>query len=1087
MAIQLRLGSSLDLLSKELIADLATDKPGVFDKQWVVTPTDGINNWLRQELAVRTGIAANLQFTRMNDILQLLYYWICPDDSLLIDKDSMTWAIFAELNEPDFCTTFPAIAAYYTDSESRRAALAAEMADLFDQYQVYRNDKVAAWKDGTAIHDEATAWQSYLWERMKIRLGDGYADRLDISKRLLAKLADEEAVTLIKRRMPNLRFFGLAIVTPYYLELFRVLSGIIDVKFYLLNPCPDDLWMDDLSNGKIARLRNRPGLLEHRKAGNELLVNWGKVLRDSYSLILTNDEYVNRYEVAEADTDHEPATLLNQVQYDIIHNLNNDSRTAINPDFLSDGSFKVNGCFTPIREVEVLYNYLLDVFSKDPGLGARDVLVMVNDIDTYAPFIRAVFDNAPVELPYSIADESVANGNSLFKALTDILSVNADTFKSEEVLSLLDSPFIRRRFGFSDIAAVRQAVREAGIYFGTMNEAPVPGNADTEAWMVSWDYGLEKIMYGLCISGEPLYTEGSHPLYPLDTAEGAAMADRIRLYHFIQVLKAVLGERAQPRNVAGWADYLGNVMSEMILDEDEENEDFPRFANLLASITAMDEVMNGGTIAYTTFKQVFFSRLDLEKRANRYVGKGINFCSLVPMRSVPFRVIALLGMNFDSFPRQDSALSFSLLGREQRPGDRSVRENDKHLLLETILAAKERLYISFIARDVLKGTAMPPSALVDELLDYIALKSPDAAAFKKAAVCIHPLHVFSTKYTDPANGLPPNYVGNTLATGWSFTRTAKQDSDATDQSVISLDKLISFIKHPVKYFFNSRLGIYYRDEEERIAETELFEIDHLQGWSIKDQLLRTDITIDEFINRGKRTGQLPLANMGNVLVEQLGEDIAAFKTVLEELIAENAPESVQLRYTSGSTTVEGSITLYGSRYIYVANTSSPLRHIMDPWIRYLVTIVQGEMPVPEFYFIYKVNDNPSTFRLAPGEINADTAKAQLDYIINAFLEGNKAIFPFYPSFGYYYFKTVRNGPPALRIDREDLYIEYENSKDRDYHRVFTDGGYLEKVIEDEDSGTGFFSNDAVAALQDHVRFLLTPLFDKCPSLFKLNK
>ena len=110
MAIQLRVAASLDILSEELIVDLKNEKTGVFDKQWVVTQTDGINNWLRHQLALQAGIAANLEFTKVNDILKLLYYWLCPDAPVLMDKDRITWALFASLNEDEFKTKFPEIA-----------------------------------------------------------------------------------------------------------------------------------------------------------------------------------------------------------------------------------------------------------------------------------------------------------------------------------------------------------------------------------------------------------------------------------------------------------------------------------------------------------------------------------------------------------------------------------------------------------------------------------------------------------------------------------------------------------------------------------------------------------------------------------------------------------------------------------------------------------------------------------------------------------------------------------------------------------------------------------------------------------------
>ena len=1081
MAIQLRVATSLDQLSAELTSDLGSEILGVFDKQLVITQTDGINNWLRQQLVIKIGIAANLQFVKMNDVLQMLYYWTCPEAPILIDKDRMTWAIFVELREVSFCETFPSIAAYYTNNESRRAALAAEMADLFDQYQVYRHDKIAQWKKNEENEDATVEWQVYLWKKMKNRLGNEFLDRLDVSRMLLEKMNDENAKKLIKLRMPCLRFFGLAIVTPYYLELFRELSKIIDVKFYLINPCPEDLWIDDVSDRKIAKLRNRLDLLENRNTGNELLINWAKVLRDSYKLLLEHDDYVNRYEILNNHEDTYPAkTLLKLIQQEIHGNVNNDMRDEIEDCYLQDDSIQINGCYTMAREVEVLYNYLIDVFKADTTLGARDVLVMVSDIDKYAPFIRAVFNNAPLELPYSIADESVVHGNTLFKALRDILSVNPETFKSEEVLALLDSPFIRRRFGFKDIGSVRQAVREAGIFFGIESH----DNEQTEAWMVSWDYGLEKIIYGLCISGEEQYSGGSHPLYPLDTAEGGDMGDRVRLYHFIQVLKEILIDRNQSRNLEGWSEYLGEIMKEMILDDKDDEEDFIRFGNIIENITKLNDVMSGEEISYQTFRQVFFVQLEQERRTNKFAGKGINFCSLVPMRSVPYRIISLLGMDFDKFPRQDSALSFSLIGKESKTGDRSVRENDKHLFLDTILAARDKIYISYLARNVQKGTDQPPSTLVDELLDYIALKTPDAISFKKTKIRIHPLHLFSTKYSNPENRLPANYLGNTLVNGKTFKNQVESYKELPVSNDIQLDQFASFFKHPVKYYFNKQLGVYYRDDEERLDESELFELDFLQEWKVKDELLRTNINFQEYIDRKKKSGQLPLANVGKVVAEDMQEEILGYKQIVEDLKNNNPPTSLQITYEKEDVVISGNIIVYGNKYIYCVLSSSALRQIMDPWIRYLVAIAKEDSQPLEFIFVFKKDKMPFICKINSGEITRDLAQEQLNFMIDSFLDGQHKLFPFYPPFGYYYYKQSKNNLPKKDLTPEIMWGKYEEAMSKDYDAVFTDGGYLEKVIDMDNLSIGLFSEVSVNEIVVNTQKIMEPLFERCPELFK---
>ncbi len=1081
MAIQLRVAASLNKLSDELIRDLKNDKTGVFDKQWIVTQTDGINNWLKQQLALNAGIAANLEFTKVNDIVRIIYHWICPNAPFLIDKDRITWTIFAILNGEDFKNKFPSIALYYAESESRRASLANEMADLFDQYQIYRQDKIKEWNNNQINGDKDLQWQGYLWYQLKNRLGKEYSDRVDVSNSILKQLVDKENQKIVKQKLPCLRFFGLAIVTPYYLELFHLLSEFIEIKFYLLNPCPDKLWMDDLSDKKIASLRNRPDLLTLRSSGNELLINWGSVLRESYQLLLSNDNYVNNYEVIESDNfSKNNENLLGRIQYEIFNNIPNSERDLIPYEMLQDGSFQLNGCYTPVREVEVLYNYLVDVFANNLQIASRDVVVMVTNIDAYAPYIKAVFDNGPVELPYTIADESVSKGNTLFTAIRDILSVDPLTFKAEEVLSLLESPYICRRFGFKDIAVVRQAVREAGIYFGVEFEnASNELYEQTEAWMVSWDYGLQKMMYGLCMSGEEEFIGTERSLFPLDTAEGSGMYDRVRLFHFIKVLKELLEQRLQKKTLQQWSEYLGKIMTEMILEEEEEDEDFPRFAYLKESIMQLDDAAAGESITYQTFHQVFISRLEQERRTNRFAGRGINFCSMLPMRSVPFKVVAILGMDFDQFPRQDTPLSFSLIGKEKRPGDRNVRENDKHLFLESILAAGEKLYISYLARDVKKGTDQPPSTLVDELLDYIALKTENVAETKKAITCIHPLHLFSVKYCESDSKLPLNYLGNSLIQGIEFEKDPQRELEVFDFSNIRLEQFAVFFQHPIKYYFNKLLGIYYREDDERIADAELFELNSLQSWQVKDELIRLNSDTDLFTIRQKKSGKLPLANFGNVKVHQMNEEIQPFKNILENIKSGYQETHLDVNYSAVNCKIEGSIPVYGNSYVYFNVSTNMLKHVMKPWINYLVAIAQESSPKLDLILLFDGIDSP--FEISYSEELRDFARSIIPEFIELFKYGHSHILLFYPLMTRIFYE--KDSP---EFDSNELIEMYEEALENESHSkgdIFSRDEYLKQVVKQNQSTYEIFNEENIKKFNYNTILLTGELQKRLPQLF----
>ncbi|MDE4963606.1 exodeoxyribonuclease V subunit gamma, partial [Francisella tularensis] len=79
----------------------------------------------------------------------------------------------------------------------------------------------------------------------------------------------------------------------------------------------------------------------------------------------------------------------------------------------------------------------------------------------------------------------------------------------------------------------------------------------------------------------------------------------------------------------------------------------------------------------------------------------VTFCSMTPIRSVQFRVIAMIGLNNGKFPHQESAISFDLIARiGRKKGDRTKRDDDRYFFLESILSARDNLYISYICRSV---------------------------------------------------------------------------------------------------------------------------------------------------------------------------------------------------------------------------------------------------------------------------------------------------------------------------------------------------------------------------------------------------
>src|SRR5690606_15913943 len=331
-----------------------------------------------------------------------------------------------------------------------------------------------------------------------------------------------------------------------------------------------------------------------------------------------------------------------------------------------------------------------------------------------APYIKAIFTSSPYKFPFSIADESVQSQNGLVGALSAVFDLSEENFTAENVLQLLDWQYIKHRFDILDATLIRKVVNDANVRFG------IEGNLSDDTIHVSWMNGINRIRYGICMVGEEEYQGDKHSFYPLDRVEGDESHQLIRFSHFVKVLSSNIRDRKAERTLVEWGDYIISTATNIIYHADEEeDEHFQLLIDYVKKLNLISENIEE-KVSFDVFKHSFLNNLSLETRSGNFAVGGITFCSLIPMRSIPFKVVAVLGLDFDKFPRKEVPLNFNLMQLKVKRGDRNIKDNDKHLFLETILSAQEHLYLSYVGKSSKDNSVLPPSAIVDELIDYIA-------------------------------------------------------------------------------------------------------------------------------------------------------------------------------------------------------------------------------------------------------------------------------------------------------------------------------------------------------------------------------
>lgn len=961
---------------------------GVFLPHHIVTQTEGMNIWLRQQIAHRYGIAANLGFLKPNDFVFKVYQWLGGGYSASLSQEDLIWLLYQLMDGRAFKARFPKQAEYFNiegpDKDLRRMGLAVKVADLFDQYQIFRPEMIEAW-NRIERPEEAPDWQAYLWVEAQGATRLSLPDKTIVKRFILQQLRSPEGQNAIRADLPTLYLFGLSIITRYHVEILARLAEVTDVRFYLLNPAPHIYWQDDRNEKDLALEKLwAPSRMGIDIAGNALLTSWGKVVQNTYRLLFRNEELLNHYEVVDT---REPkgVTLLEKVQRDLYNNATDD-RGLITATDLEDGSLSVHVHYTMAREVEGLYHYLVHLIDqRKAGLSPRDIVVMVPDIDAYAPFIKAVFDNAAYSFRFQIADSSLAQGDNIFAALQQFLALREERLTSEAVLQMLDSEWVRNRFRIYDVDKVRQWVSSANIRFG------IKGDKEDESALVGWKEGLKRIMFGICLYGEEEANTPDGPCYPLDTIEGSDAWTAIRFVHFVDVLVHHIQARKRKRTIADWAKYIEDAVHDLIfVPEEEVQADYAGLMKKLAGYRRPEAVIEE-RVSYDVFCQHLLDMLAADTRSSFFMNDGITFCSLIPMRSIPFRVVAMLGMDFESFPRKERPLEFNHIHNKPQLGDRNIKDNDKHLFLETLLSARSYLYLSYIGKSVMDNSVRPASVLIDELMDYVRSGLGDKSLeVEKALVTRHALHGFSPVYNAGDARL---YRYRLHADGKKqefFHQGPPYRADAPEE--VTLADIVRFYQHSIKSYYNKVLGVYYRQDEVLVPETEIFALDALEKWRLKNELLGLgkDVGEEALRERWAHKGLLPLHNAGRWEMEKLLAELEPMQKVVRSHTGLVEAEAYTFDLEIGGRKILAHLPqVYQGKYLQVRISGNIVKHMVEAYLSMLAGIAGGH--VRQGLLIYGQGEEIGEYPAFVGDMDREEALRRLGALMDMYDKGMESL------------------------------------------------------------------------------------------------
>ena len=923
------------MLADGLGALLRTPLSDAFATEVVAVPAQGVERWLAQRLSGvlgagegRDGVCAGVAFPSVATLVE---------DALgaVGDEGDSGWRqpVWPLLKVIDECLVEPwcAVLARHLGGpqdghrRGRRWAVTAHLTGLFRSYGAARPEMLRDWAagrdtDGAAALPVDLVWQAELWRRLRARLGPSPAELLD--ERCAALRADPGRSGLPAR----LSLFGPTRLTADQLAVLAALADHRDVHLWLPHPSPA-LWAA-LRHRTALRRRDDPTATAAR---HPLLRSLGRDVRELQLRLPPH-----------TDTHHDgpplPGTLLGRLQADLSDDLPPSPSAA-------DASLQVHACHGPGRQVEVLRELLLRLFQDDPTLEPRDVLVLCPDVETFAPLISAAFGLGP-GLPHPghalrvrLADRSLRRTNPLLDTVASLLELAGGRVTASQVLDLAASPPVRRRFNLADedLERIRDWVARSGVRWAL----DAPGRAPYGLEQVpqnTWRAGLDRILLGVTTSeDEPVWLGLALPLDDVDSSDIDLAG---RLAELLDRLSEVLAQLSGEHPVAQWTGALADALDALTEVPAADAWQLAQARRELA------EAAQGAssTVRLADVRAALADRLRGRPTRAGFRTGDLTVCTLVPMRSVPHRVVVLLGLDDGVFPRAAGVDGDDVLARDPRLGERDARSEDRQLLLDAVLSAGDRLIVLYTGADPVSGALRPPAVPVGELLDAVEAMAPGS---RDQVVRRHPLQPYDIRAFTGAT--PFSFDPVSLAGAVRADRPRRAPTGRAPlpprPGPVGLAELVSFVEHPVRGYLRGRLGLTLPGEDDEVADALSVTLDGLQEWAVGERLLDAALRgLDPTASRHREwlRGTLPPGPLGSRVLQRVQERVTPVAAAAAPLLTVPA-RSVDVRLELDGQVLSGTVNgVRDGAVVAVSYSSLSARHRIRAWVLALVLAVAAE-------------------------------------------------------------------------------------------------------------------------------------------------
>ncbi len=908
--------------------------------EWIGVQSRGMRQWVTAQIAQTLGVCANVSFMFPKQIMEALLSPE-PDNSprpaaSLITEDMILWSVMDLLNANRLSAheSLKGLTAYAAHDPSGRKGLqlSSKIAGILDGYQVYRPDMLLKWQENQLIFSkdpkarEIEQWQSLVWNQVSGQ-HQGFADLMTV----FLKKGGVPEPTVPER----ICLFGICAMPVSFLRILSALSRHRDVYLFLLTPCSQFFF--DIPSPKQA---GRAGLELPRDISpadpffeplNPLLSALGKTGRDFFSCLeeLDYDEPFGELFQDPFPDNGQSAAMLSILQSDILNLTQRKPDGDAVPVEISatDRSISIHACHSPMREAQVLKDLLLDAFDRDKNLHPHDVIVMMPDVESYAPCIEAVFSHVPGQsspgIPFTLSDRRKRVESPVMEAVLSLLAMTDSRFERNRVLALLAFDPIGARFDIApgEVSAIEEAVVKANVFWGrdgAHRQKLTRAGFEENTWM----FGLDRLFSGMALP-EDAFMAGK--VCPLPYFEGLDADLLGKLAHFIHTLAQSLDRFEEQMTLGQWARCLKQVVSAMLAPGPGDEPDL-RFVFTTLDTLAQDAETAGftGTLSVAAIREIITKKLDCQTSHGRFMAGAVTFCNLTPMRSIPFKVVVLMGMDEAAFPRSFFQPGFDLAARFPRKGDKQARDEDRYLFLESILSARDCLMITYTGMSIKDNSPIPCSGVVSELMGAMEHSFRFPSGFPFFA---HPLQGFSPVYFNQTPGffsysqkfgrMAASLSDRSGSSGLPFIDLAPPTESydpLTDESEIltlSPQDLVRFFRNPVKAYVIKRLGLELPLARDPDPDRETFNVRGLDAYTLGEGIFTFKDLIEtrsaDLYHFFRAQGSLPLGKKGELEFLRFLETARPIALAAEQMIPPTPCGPVRVDMMAGGFRISGVI------------------------------------------------------------------------------------------------------------------------------------------------------------------------------------